>query len=621
MRKPPSSPRASAACAAALLAAAVAAVSPARAAAPPILLFADHDDDDANGVPDDEQADVPGAPELVSVPRPAGGWASGPVTLRGTGGARVLVDGHPLPPGSRVPAAAPRVQLEGVRAGHVEIAGVAAEPLAVTVLEIRALDGAGHDVDLARSHASTERIPPERLGDDPFGNSTDPDALRFVVAGPAEDLPGTLTLHSFSPAGAPIDALPDVPLGDIPCPPGLAAGMTCGSTRPIRLVADDVDRRHPLIAERSLLAELGGAVAVVSARGEKLQMIRVAGPRTSPAGPIGRYRARLEVIMVRATPHGPPPMGGTDDGAREVARAEVARANGLWAACGVSFGPVSDLDVLVVDPPGPHLVALGCDQGLPASGGAVRLRVDGREVTARIAAGMRPSAAARVVAKAIADAGFVSRVSDNVVIGSGAFGSADVLVRRKGGALASVEPPAAGPVSSDATMTACIGRVDMEDGLQHFGDVDAIAGTVEERALIKAFDDLGPGVIKVFLVPSFAGGGRIGESFIGADGGATRNVLIEDRGGVRAGQASFAMAHELGHVLLDDPGHPDDFGTDTPTRLMDADAANASAFGPRRLLVEECARAIRQSGPGAPVPLLTLWSLRPLGKDGAKGRR
>jgi hypothetical protein len=122
-------------------------------------------------------------------------------------------------------------------------------------------------------------------------------------------------------------------------------------------------------------------------------------------------------------------------------------------------------------------------------------------------------------------------------------------------------------------------------------------------------------------VPSFAGGGRIGESFIGADGGATRNVAIEDRGGGRAGQASFAMAHELGHVLLDDPGHPDDFGADTPTRLMDADAANASAFGPRRLLVAECARAVRQSGPGAPVPLLAPWPLRPLGKDGARGRR
>ncbi|MBK9258759.1 MAG: hypothetical protein IPM54_02865 [Polyangiaceae bacterium] len=91
-------------------------------------------------------------------------------------------------------------------------------------------------------------------------------------------------------------------------------------------------------------------------------------------------------------------------------------------------------------------------------------------------------------------------------------------------------------------------------------------------------------------MPSFASGGRIGESFIGADGGAVRNVLIEDRAALRADRASFALAHELGHVLLDEPGHPDDFGRDTPSRLMDADAANGTAFGPRRLLVDECVR-------------------------------
>ena len=80
-------------------------------------------------------------------------------------------------------------------------------------------------------------------------------------------------------------------------------------------------------------------------------------------------------------------------------------------------------------------------------------------------------------------------------------------------------------------------------------------------------------------------------------------------------RSSFALSHELGHVLLDDPGHPDDFGADTPTRLMDADAANGSAYGPRRLLVSECVRAIRQSGPAAPVPLLTPWPLAPLGRE------
>jgi hypothetical protein len=280
----------------------------------------------------------------------------------------------------------------------------------------------------------------------------------------------------------------------------------------------------------------------------------------------------------------------------------------------MSFGPPEDVDIQVVDPPRSHLLALGCDHGFAASGGEVRLRVEGRDVRFSVRARMSPAAAARVAAAAIGAAGFLAVVSDNAPIGAGAFGSSDVLVRRRDGTLATLERPASGAVSTDATLTACIGAVDLEDGLQHFGDVDAIAGTVEERTMIKAFDDRDPRTIDVFLVPSFGGGGRIGESFISADGGAIRNVVIEDRAGIRADRASFALAHELGHVLLDDPGHPDDFGPDTPTRLMDADAANSSAYGPRRLLVEECVRVLRQSGPGAPVPLLAPWPLSPIGR-------
>ena len=130
--------------------------------------------------------------------------------------------------------------------------------------------------------------------------------------------------------------------------------------------------------------------------------------------------------------------------------------------------------------------------------------------------------------------------------------------------------------------------------------------------LIKAFDDGDPRTIEVLFVPGFAQGGRIGESFIMADKSAVRNAVIEDRAAIRSDRAAFALAHELGHVLLDEPGHPDDFGLDTPTRLMDSDAANPTAFGPRRLTLDECARMVRQSGPGAPVPLLTRWPLGPL---------
>ncbi len=168
------------------------------------------------------------------------------------------------------------------------------------------------------------------------------------------------------------------------------------------------------------------------------------------------------------------------------------------------------------------------------------------------------------------------------------------------------------PLATDATLEVRLGSVDLSDGLQHFGDVDAVAGTLEERALVKSIDDGDPTTLDLVFVPFFGGGGRIGESFIGSDASSVENVVLLDRAGVRARRSSFTLAHEMGHVLLDIPGHPDDYGIDTPSSLMDSDAADASAFGPRRLSVDECARMIRESGPEARTPLLKPWKLGPI---------
>ena len=88
--------------------------------------------------------------------------------------------------------------------------------------------------------------------------------------------------------------------------------------------------------------------------------------------------------------------------------------------------------------------------------------------------------------------------------------------------------------------------------------------------------------------------------------------MLLDRAGIRARKSSLTLAHELGHVLMDLPGHPDDYGVDTPTLLMDSDAADASPFGPRRIAVDECARVIRVSGPKARSPLLAPVVLAPI---------
>ncbi|HMI83697.1 MAG TPA: hypothetical protein VK550_06350 [Polyangiaceae bacterium] len=473
-------------------------------------------------------------------------------------------------------------------------------------VHLTTVDAWGKGVDAGRSHASIERTPPERTAEDPTpGVPGDPDAIRFVLSGPRAEVPAAVRIASRDTKDAEVDRL-DVTLVDSACPAGL--GPVCRVTPLLRVVADDIDRNHPLVKDRSVRADIGGVLSVSEA-GRSFGSIRVGGPRMTPVGPIARLRGKVRIVIVRHRPKGAPPFGTDDEGAKVLALRQLGLANALWGQCGINFGEESEADIRLVDPPPTYLLALGCDVGLPSSGGEIRVRVDGRDVRAELKPRMTPRAAARVVARSIEQAGFVARVSENARIEPGADRTTDVLVRRRDGQFVSIERPLDGRISTDATMTACIGGVDLSDGLDHFVDVDAPAGTVEERALVKAFDDGDPSTIKVFMIPAFAGGGRIGESFIFADRSSVRNVVIEDRAGVRADRASFALAHELGHILLDMPGHPDDYGVDLPTLLMDSDAADPSAFGPRRITIGECARAFRQSGPRAAVPLLTVWPL------------
>ena len=202
-------------------------------------------------------------------------------------------------------------------------------------------------------------------------------------------------------------------------------------------------------------------------------------------------------------------------------------------------------------------------------------------------------------------------VSPNARIAPGLGPSVDVSLRRRDGTLLAVDAGGS-KLSTDPTLSVRVGSVDLADGLQHFTDMDAVAGTLEERTLLKAIDDGDPATVEVVVVPLFAGGGRIGESFIGSDLSSVRNVVMLDRAGIRATKSSLTLAHELGHVLMDLPGHPDDYGIDTPTLLMDSDAADASPFGPRRIAIEECARVVRQAGPTARVPLLVDWPIGPI---------
>lgn len=575
-----------------------------------ITLVADRDDDDADDRADAE-GDVVGLGarvDLVTLDARFNGATFTPISGREK--ARIVAGGKALAWGERIPAGA---QLQGLSPGRAVIAVRAAHgkdlALALDIHGVGMRDGQKRALDLAKDRVSLQRTPPARVDlDDAEHGFADPDALRITLASPSGSSLGPITVESLAADGAPLDLIRDLKVTKTACDASASADLVCSASAPLRFVVDEIDRAHSLVAARSIRAEVGGAVVVRDGSGKKLQAIRVAGPRQSAVGPIGRHRLSIHAIVMRITASGSPSVGGTDAGAIAAVRQELSVASATWGQCGVTFGPAAQMDVKVVSPPPPYLVALGDDIGLPASGGTVRLEIDRKPVAFKTKKGWSTRQAALELQRAAETAGFKAALSENARIAPGATPSVDVAVRRADGQLASVELVS----SSDPTLSVHVGSVDLTDGLQHFGDVDSVAGTLEERTLVKAVDDGDPRTIEVIVIPFFAGGGRIGESFIASDGSSMRNVVIIDRAGVRARRTSLTLAHELGHVILDEPGHPDDYGIDTPTLLMDSDASDASPFGPRRLTVDECARAVRQSGPGARLPLLAEWKLAPM---------
>jgi hypothetical protein len=580
-----------------------------------VVVFADRDDDDVDGQPDCEEDPLPQAARVDLVPLDKSLTGATLHVISGGEHARIVVEGRAVPWGRPLVA---QGWIQGISPGLVNVvASLPGREVAVNV-EVRGAgmrDENGAAVDLARSHASLERSPPARVEPDVDAHYDDVDALEVLLEAQGTSVPGDASIDSLSSLGVRLDLLAHVPFSPTACK--LAAdGMRCWASAPIRFVMDDVDRTHPLVAQRSVKAEVGGAI-VVRLDGKKAQLIRVAGPRVSPVGPIGRMRATVRPFVLRVSPGGAPAIGGTDAGAITAVRAELAVASSIWGQCGLTFGEPRTLEVRIVDPPPPHLLAIGDDAGLVASGGELRIKADTHAITVPIPAGSSPDRVAFDAARAIEKAGFVAVVSPNARISPGASGSVDVSVRRKDGSLVALDAPSPGaPITTDGTLSVRIGSVDLSDGLQHFTDMDAMAGTLEERTLLKALDDGDPQTIEIVVVPLFSGGGRIGESFIGSDLSSLRNVVLLDRAGIRARKSSLTLAHELGHVLMDVPGHPDDYGVDTPTLLMDSDASDASPFGPRRITLDECARVVRQAGPKARVPLLADWPLAPLPVEG-----
>src|SRR5690606_20618043 len=242
-------------------------------------------------------------------------------------------------------------------------------------------------------------------------------------------------------------------------------------------------------------------------------------------------------------------------------------------------------------------------------GGTIRMKVNGRQLSLRTSAGQSVASVASALSERLRDVGIRVEMFQNARISRAAGKSYDLVLRDERGRSVRIDPFQGARLSDDPSLEICRGALNLSDGLEHFTDENAASGTSEERMLLRALADSDPSTIELFVVPIFGGLGRIGESFIFSPGSSVENALILDRTGIRAGARSFTLAHELGHILLDMPGHPDDFGVDTPTSLMDADAADPTIFGPRRISLGDCRRALRQSGKGSPTQLIFDWPL------------
>lgn len=525
-----------------------------------------------------------------------------------TGAVRFLsLHGRVLPPGSALPSGG--VRLLPVRPGQVALRlkeGLRLVPV-VTVLARGVVDGR---LTPRKSVALSRSLPPE-LALSAESENEDEEAVEFLVIGPGPALPSTVELVSRGPLGKYLDALASVPVVSAGCPASFASQeLSCGVTPRIRLTVDSVERAHSALSERTVMGEVGGSV-LLRASSVNLFEVAILAPEALEPGGVGRYRVELRTRILRTHRGGAPAVGSDELEALTIVREELASTARLWGQCGITLGDPATWDIAVVDPPRRSLLAVGCNGGLPASGGNIDISVDGKKLLVRTLPGDTPERVAERLRSRLHQLGLRAVVHENPPVENAALPSFDLVIENAAGAPARVRGRAndTTPLSSDPTLGVCLVELDLSDGLEHFTDFNAAAGTLEERALLRALMDDDPQTIDLIIVPVFSGLGRIGESFIYSPGISLQNALILDRMGLRAGARSFTLAHELGHVLLSLPGHPDDYGVDTPHSLMDADAADSTIFGPRRLSLAECQRALRQSGRDAPVPLILDWGL------------
>lgn len=576
-------------------------------------LVVDEDDDDDNGVADNQQNVAVPQEDLWPVPRTllAPGHALEVVGAR----ARLIVRGRPQPTLSTSDLRGATPYVQGLAAGSEQlrltpIAGghpTTARELRLHIARLQFLDGNNQPLTPAIQDArfSLQVANDPTLPRDPGFHVTSPDPLNLRIALWAPGLPVARTKASIH--SEPTEHC---------LPLELRRGKSSAVFRSpyVRLVADQADAQAPGVQGQLLRAALGQPLQAqwLSPDGRLLTQNLTVGLRSPARGLVHSYQARLRIHVLRTHPGGPPVIGHDRASAQAIVQAQVRAANQIWAQCGIHFGAPAQQTITVVAPPPPALLSVASGNGLPSYGnGQMYLQVNGQPLgPVPTRAWQSPTDTALVLADHLQRAGFPGDVTENPRTRFGALPSADILVRTPQGDLAHLLPIPGVPISSDRRQRVTIGLLDLADGLMPFDNMSARAGTLEERALLLPLSDGDPTTIDVVIINYFSGRNRQGEAFIATNGGPLANMVVLDRRGLQQQRHAWTLAHELGHVLLDDPQHPDRFGTDSPFRLMDADSTRGTVYGPKRLTAAECQTVLRKSGPTSAVPILIADPLR-----------
>jgi hypothetical protein len=579
-----------------------------------LTLRVDDDDDDDDGQLDFEQSSAVPIDDMVAVRLE--GPAADPLELSVSGGLRLLVDGRPVVGGrlSLTASALPReVWLQAVSASgatpaatlRIE-AGAETVEIPVHVFELRLLDAVNQPIDPRRASLVVSlRVTNDRSlprGRAPGLTSPDPDNFRVelrdsrITRNRVE-----VVLQSLDPASG--QARDEQPLLLTRFAPGEPL-----RSRFVRLVADAVDEHAAGVADQLLRVAVRDRVRVrrgsdVAASGHHDLRVGRPGDDLSERAAL---RLRSRVVVLRTAPGGPPVIGHDDLSARDLVRAQIAVSNQIWSQCQITFGPPAETAIEIADPPGPALLSVADGDGLPAAGDGSMLFLANATPVGPVPTlrGARPVDSALRLKAALEAAGFFARVTVNPRSSFGADSSADLLVTTRDGSPARLQPVAGRPLGSDSRQSLRIGGVELGDGLDEFDNMTARSGTLEERALLKSLMDDDPSSVDIVIVNRFARGSRQGEAFIEASQGSIANAVILDRNGLSQVASAWTLAHEVGHVLLDEPLHPDNVGPDQPWLLMDSDSSRGTVLGPKRLTRRECLRVRRVSGPAAEPALL-----------------